>query len=487
MPRESMSDVVVLLPGITGSVLKKDGRMVWGWSGRSALRGLLDGGRSMTRSLMLHGDPVALDDLGDGVEATSLISDLHLIPGLWKIDGYSRIADTIRAGFEVEPGRNFFEFAYDWRRDNRVSARRLAREAHGWLSAWRQSSGNADAKLILVAHSMGGIVSRYFLEVMEGWKDSRALITFGTPYRGSLNALNSLANGERKGPGGRINVSELLRSFTSVYQLLPIYECYDPGDGSGLKRVGESVGIPNVDAQRAAEALAFHREIENAVESNSRDERYRKERYSIFPIVGTHQPTFQGARHATAGVEMLYSLGDRDLKGDGTVPRVSATPIELSRERREMFAATSHGSLQNADAVLTHLAGVISGLAVDLGGFRDTRRRPPTFASHLGLQVEDLYEANEPIGVTLHAEGEAGPLTATVTELESGAEMARAELVEASARREVELPPLPPGAYRIRVFGGPGVEPVENTVTVLGPPDERGPLDAPAVETPWPV
>jgi triacylglycerol esterase/lipase EstA (alpha/beta hydrolase family) len=95
-----------------------------------------------------------------------------------------------------------------------VSARRLAPQAHDWLTAWRQSSGNTEAKLILVAHSMGGIVSQYFLEVMEGWKDTRALITFGTPYRGSLNALNSLANGERKGPDDRINVSELLRSFT---------------------------------------------------------------------------------------------------------------------------------------------------------------------------------------------------------------------------------------------------------------------------------
>jgi pimeloyl-ACP methyl ester carboxylesterase len=482
-----MSDVVVLLPGITGSVLQKNGRMVWGWSGRSALRGLLDGGRSMTRSLLLPGDPMDLDDLGDDVEATSLISDLHLIPGLWKIDGYSRIATTIRAGFEVEEGRNFFEFPYDWRRDNRVAARRLARMTHDWLTGWRQSSGNADAKLILVAHSMGGLVSRYFLEVMEGWKKTRALITFGTPYRGSLNALNSLANGEKKGPGGRIDVSELLRSFTSVYQLLPIYECYDSGDGSGLQRVGEAVGIPNVDAQRAAEALAFHREIEHAVESNTRNERYRKDRYAIFPIVGTHQPTFQAARRAGAGVEMLYSLADRDLKGDGTVPRVSATPIELSRERREMFASTSHGSLQNADAVLTHLAGVISGLAFDLGGFRDTRPRPPLFAAHLGMRVEDLYDASEPIGLTLEVHGDPGPLTATVTELESGVEMARAEIAGAGSKRHLELAPLPAGAYRIRVFGGTGVEPVENTVTVLGPLDERAPLDAPAAEMPWAV
>jgi pimeloyl-ACP methyl ester carboxylesterase len=39
-------------------------------------------------------------------------------------------------------------------------------------------------KLILVGHSMGGLVARYFLECLEGWRDTRRLVTFGTPYRG---------------------------------------------------------------------------------------------------------------------------------------------------------------------------------------------------------------------------------------------------------------------------------------------------------------
>ena len=49
--------------------------------------------------------------------------------------------------------------------------------------------------------SMGGLVSRYFLEVLEGWRDARALLTFGTPYRGSLNALDALAS--HRPPYGR--------------------------------------------------------------------------------------------------------------------------------------------------------------------------------------------------------------------------------------------------------------------------------------------
>ena len=65
----------------------------------------------------------------------------------------------------------------------------------------------------------------------KGGKNTKALITFGTPYRGSLNALDGLANGIKKGPRGLIDITTLGRQFKSLYQLLPIYECYDAGDG----------------------------------------------------------------------------------------------------------------------------------------------------------------------------------------------------------------------------------------------------------------
>ena len=140
-----------------------------------------------------HDDP-AVDDLGDGIVADALMPDLHLLPGVWKIDGYTKVVEDIKANFDVAEGKNFFSFPYDWRRDNRVSARKLAKVTEGWLSAWRRSSGNAEANLVLVCHSMGGLVSRYFLECLEGWKVTQALVTFGTPYRGSLNALDGLVN-----------------------------------------------------------------------------------------------------------------------------------------------------------------------------------------------------------------------------------------------------------------------------------------------------
>ena len=461
MPRKAMRDVIVLLPGITGSVLQRNGRDVWAISGGAALKALLSRGGSI-KDLAIDEDPPDVDDLGDGVTAPRVIHDVHLIPGLWKIDGYTKVLERVKATFDVTAGQNLFEFPYDWRRDNRVSARKLAREGRGWLEAWRERSGNQDAKLILVGHSMGGIVSRYFLECLDGWRDTRLLVTFGTPYRGSLKSLGFLANGfeKRIGPFG-FDLSKLLRSMTSVYQLLPIYPCYDDGSGK-LQRVTETP-IANVDETRAAAALAFHHEIADAVSAHEDDDEYMTERYAIRPVVGTFQPTAQSARGAGDKIELLRSYEGKDLGGDGTVPRVSASPLELDDEANAMFASERHASLQNADPVLVQLAGVMSGLNINFAAFRGVL---PTVS--LALDLDDAYSVGEPVSFTVQPEEPLRePLTAITEEVDSRREVSRQTLEPGEGTLEGELPQLPPGVYRLTVVGGGAVEPVNDVFAVL--------------------
>jgi hypothetical protein len=149
-------DVVIVLPGISGSVLAKDGKEIWGASSGAIWRAISSGGDSIKSLALTASDDPNVDDLGDGVTATGLIQDVHIIPGLWKIDGYSGLTARLQSALGLAPGENLFEFPYDWRRDNRVSARRLKRISYQLLSSWRNKSGNDKAKLILVAHSMGG-------------------------------------------------------------------------------------------------------------------------------------------------------------------------------------------------------------------------------------------------------------------------------------------------------------------------------------------
>ena len=461
MAREKMPDVIVLLPGITGSELKKNGKVVWGWSGKALGKNLLTLGGQFYDDLALARDSATEESLGDGITAEKVIPDLHLFPGLWKIDGYTKVSDYIRQEFEVEEGRNFFSFPYDWRRDNRFSARMLQKKTADWLRTWRQGSGKADAKLILVGHSMGGLVSRYFLEVLEGWRDTRALITFGTPYRGAVNAVNSLSNGEKK--FGILDLTRLARTLTALYQLLPIYECYDAGDGK-LQRVAEAAGVPNVDAARAQDALRFHREIEDAVNRHLDDGQYRDQGYRTYPVVGYMQPTSQSARKDGNGVEILPTYKGEDLGGDGTVPRVSATPIEQKDAAGAMFAATKHGSLQNADTVLTQLRGLMTGFYIAGPTFRAAR---PT-GVRLTLENDDVYAAGEKIAIRARPQPPGGTLAATFEDVESGQEVLRAPLrKQAEGWQSVEFPPPRAGAYRVTVTGDDVLEPARDAFEVL--------------------
>jgi hypothetical protein len=450
-PRRPMADIIILLPGLMGSVLRKDGRDVWALSGSALLTGLKTLGGSV-RDLTLSGDSPTADVLGDGIVAERIFPDTHLLPGLWKIDGYSTLVRAITGEFDTRPGLNYFEFPYDWRRDNRVAARRLARLAPGWLKAWRQASGNRDAKLILIAHSMGGLVSRYFLEVLGGWRDTRMLITFGTPYRGSLTALNVLANGFRKSVGllTVVEMSSLVRSFTSVYQLLPIYPCYDPGSGQ-LQRVGEVTDIPNVDAGRAKAALDFHNEIRVATEQNAKEPAYLAGPYTIHPIVGTYQPTLQIGRRAGDRLEMSDRHPQADIKGDGTVPQVSATPIEpeaLTKQHRTVFVAEVHGSLQNSRPMLDHLRELLAQGVVSSEAFRG----PTTKA--VSLAVDDLYSSEEAVRLKVGCEDAQALLIVLVTETQSGRQVARIILNGAGKDMQtVDCGRLPEGTYRVRASG----------------------------------
>lgn len=355
-----MGDVIVLVPGILGSVLVKDGREVWGASGRSVIDNLITFGGAV-RSLKLESG-VGHDDPKDGVSAPRLLPRLHMIPTFWKADGYGRLIDRLLRSFTLTPAvddqaGNLIEFPYDWRLSNQLNGQRLRDKVMPHLDRWRHHTKNRDAKLIFICHSMGGIVARWFLEVRGGREETRTLITVATPYRGSVNALDALVNGVFLGVGPiGIAIDELVRSFPSVYQLLPSYECLDVGDGRLTKLSG--VDLPNVNAVNVREGLAIHERIGSAIEA--------KPRYETFSIKGINQPTYQSALLRGTKVEPLQSHRGTDHEGDGTVPRPSSHPPEWPTEKGSFLVSQSHAMLQSTEATLTHLYGMLTS---ELGNF----------------------------------------------------------------------------------------------------------------------
>jgi pimeloyl-ACP methyl ester carboxylesterase len=444
-----------VIPGIGGSVLARGGHPVWSPRPGAALRAVFSLGKSIS-SLTLAGDDHTLDDLGDDITAPALLPDLHIVPGLdWKIDGYSRLRQRLFERFDLADGGNYLEFPYDWRRDTRVAARRLATVARAQLARWRQSSGNADAKLVLVGHSMGGIVARLFLELHDGWTITRRLVTFGTPYAGSVNALEFLVNGFRVGWGPfTADLSAMLRSFTSVYHLLPSYRCVRVG--AEWKLLDEIGPLPNVDAARLADALALHRALRAAVDAQGAP----LLRYDIRPLVGDSQRTRWGASLTNDRVAVRFDRGPGEDGGDGTVPRVSAMPHELLNGwRNAAFFSEKHASLQNDDAVFDHVAGVLRAQPIDLLDIFPAGDIP------VALETEDTT-TDQPLVVRARPRDPVSDLTATITSIRDGSAQQVSLAQRADGWYEREVPGLPAHDFRVRV-SGPGVRTVTDVASVV--------------------
>ncbi|HZG89703.1 MAG TPA: hypothetical protein VEZ42_05765 [Pseudonocardia sp.] len=460
---DSTGDIVVMLPGITGSVLERDGMDVFGLTVGAGLSALFSAGRSVS-GLALGADPVDRPVLDDGVRATRVATDAHLVPGLWKIDGYSAAADYFVRHLRLAPGVDYREFPYDWRRDNRVAATRLRTESERWLHERRRTY--PQARLVLLAHSMGGLVARYFLEVLGGWRDTRTLVTFGTPHRGSPNALDYLVNGYRK-LFGLVDLSDLMRSFTSVHQLLPIYPCVSINGGPMLRPSELPIALPGLDPRRVKAADEFHREIENAVARNLDDEKYRTHGYALHPVVGCEHRTAQSAwwraevlemrsdyptgalnhgASADVGVDMGIDMG-MDMGGDGTVPRVSATPIELSDNGGEWFSGTRHASLQNAEQVLRQIRHMVVSPSFRLGRFR--AMAPVT----VSLDLDDVYPPDEQPVIHVRPSTPATDLVVTVQPLTDSGEPTTVEVPLVEEWCPVALPVTRQGCYRVTVTG----------------------------------
>jgi len=261
------------------------------------------------------------------------------------------------------------------------------------------------------------------------------------------------------GPIG-IDLSAFLRSLTSVYQLLPIYPCVDGGDGK-LVRTSETDAIPHVERARAQAALDFHHEISDAVEQHLVDDEYVRGRYEIRPVIGTFQPTTQSVALDGHAVKLLRSRDGKDEDGDGTVPRVSATPIEVAREANAMFAAQRHASLQDDQGVLVQLDALLTGLTLDTSAIRALP------AVDLSLDIEDAYTALEPVQVRARPQAHVlDPIEAVVEDVE-GREVGRVRLLlRDDDWYDGEVPPLPPGAYRVTATGN-NMKPVTDVFAVF--------------------
>jgi pimeloyl-ACP methyl ester carboxylesterase len=436
----------VVLPGILGSTLARDGQEAWAPSAGVVWRAIRSFGASI-QSLTLPAD-LGDDHPGDGVEPLALMPDLHLLPGLWSANiGYSRLLDWLTQRFTLVPPdpkdpakpANLLPFAYDWRLSNRYNARRLRAVVEPALERWRAlAEANREARLIFICHSMGGLVARWYVEREGGAALTRKLITIGTPHRGAVAALQQLVNGLEKSVGPlRLDLTRFARSLPSAHQLLPQYACLETG--AGLAPIS-AVALPGVNPALVADAVAFHAALDAAPASA----------YDLHPIVGTRQPTPTTARLVGERIETSEQIEGAREGGDGTVPRLSAAPKALNPDDpRLRYAPDQHLGLHSHQAVLDELEGVLTARPVIHRGLAGPQ---------IGVRTEPLLLLGEPLLVW--AEVAASEPLGLMAELldEGGRVVERRKLrVEGTGQGCVFQPPRA-GAWQVRVGAARGSE-----------------------------
>jgi pimeloyl-ACP methyl ester carboxylesterase len=381
-------DVVVVVPGIMGSELvDAEDNPVWSVSAGALVHAIRTLGKSL-RDLQLPdriGDEAPTDPKRK-IRATKLLDSLHVIPGLWSpITGYDGLLGFLRSQrfhlVEPVPGDdgiipNLIPFPYDWRLSNRYNAKLLAKTAGDALDRWREQPGMAEAKLVLVCHSMGGLIARWFAEQEGGAPRIRSLITIGTPHRGSLNAVVTLANGLEPGIGPlRLRLNPFLRSLPSLYQLLPRYDCLVTDAGRTDLDRGN---CPGLDSTMLKNAFAFHDTLAASGPPS----------YSLHKVVGIRQPTLTTVRVKGSSVTPSVEIDGKNQGGDGTVPRLAAEP-ETGRGQEVHEVAGQHGELQGTRSLLDLLDGILSREEIV---WQDAR---PAVAEGFGVEMADVWSTLE--------------------------------------------------------------------------------------------
>lgn len=129
-----------------------------------------------------------------------------------------------------------FAFGYDWRRDCLDSARLLEPmidEVLGRTRLLPHYKKDPPDRVDLVGHSMGGIIIAAYLRAKQtgdlglakGDARVRRVVTIGTPFRGSIDAIHKVATGmgSLTGPAPRDREREAARVTPALYQLLPSF------------------------------------------------------------------------------------------------------------------------------------------------------------------------------------------------------------------------------------------------------------------------
>lgn len=237
-------------------------------------------------------------------------------------------------------------FPYDWRRDLDELADDLATRINGWFGP--------DAPVNFVAHSMGGLVARTFIQRQpKRWAKGGKLIMLGTPNHGSF-AIPQVITGTLDAVRWleRIDFAhdlpallEILNHFPGSFQMLPsplimptMAPLYQANTWAGR-------GVPQGLLDRARK---HHDTLAGVVDGTRMNY-----------IAGGNQRTFDDIQNwSLINTADAYSA---TMNGDGTVPHRLGFLEENGKRIPTWFIEESHGNLPRNEDVIPACQQLLAG------------------------------------------------------------------------------------------------------------------------------
>ncbi len=257
MQEDPYRNPVIVIPGLLGSKLvdHDTGEMVWGTFGLGQVDPNTPTGARQFALPMEKGKK--LEELRDNVKPAGALDRVVInflgIP--LELNAYYNILQTLGVGGyrdeelglagAVDYGEDHytcFQFAYDWRRDIVESARQLDHFIKTRAQyVQKETEKRFGVKMVkvkfdLVAHSMGGLVARYYLRygaadlpedgslpklTWAGAEYVDHLVIIGTPNAGAMTSLEDLIHGASVDSLFPRYSAAVLSTMPAMYELLP--------------------------------------------------------------------------------------------------------------------------------------------------------------------------------------------------------------------------------------------------------------------------
>lgn len=234
---EARTIPIIVVPGIMGTRLADPHgfhRLAWNPMaaplGRSPANLVADADRLLDVDAPLAPDRWNSDgyDADLAHRAEGIAHFYNLIP-----DFYDHLCFTLKTGLpwriaDRHLTTRVYGCGYDWRQSNAVSAQTL----HDVVEEAVHDCGGERA--IIIAHSMGGLVSRYYCRMLGGERRVRALILLGSPSLGAVQPYVQMKRGILPSDDttmfmlrrvllglSQSDSKDFVRALASMYQLLP--------------------------------------------------------------------------------------------------------------------------------------------------------------------------------------------------------------------------------------------------------------------------